>query len=83
MMPRKEFKGDTLEEVRQAVERWKQDRPGTVITKEHLPVEFVYGGKHFLGKDEGPGVVIGAVIVIDYETPSSSTRVVGPDRPEG
>jgi len=66
-MPRMEFKGDTLEQVRQAVESWKRDRPGVTITKEWPPVEFQFGGKHFLGTEEGPGVVIGAMIVIDYE----------------
>jgi len=67
IMPREQFKGDTLEEVRQALERWKHDHPGAIVTKVHTPVEFVFGGAHFLGKERGPGQVIGAMIVIDYE----------------
>jgi hypothetical protein len=66
IMPRKEFKGDTIEEVRQAVERWTRDHPEIVVTKQYAPVEILFGGAHFLSKNEGPGIPIGAVIVIDY-----------------
>lgn len=66
-MPRMEFKEDTLEDCRQALERWKRDHPGVTITKQHTPVEILFGGEHFLSKEKGPGVVIGAVMIIDYE----------------
>jgi len=80
-MPRIEFKGDTLEEVRQAVERWKRDHSGVTVTKVWPPVEMVYGGEHFLSKEKGPGVVIGAVIVIDYEDYASGPKPAGTERP--
>lgn len=70
-MARQEFKGDSVEEVRQALERWKREHPGATITTEYPAVEFRYGGAHFLSKNEGPGVVIGAAIVIDYEEPDA------------
>ena len=66
-MPRVEFKGATLGEVRHVVERWKHDDPRVTITKECHPVDFRYGGKHFLGKEESHGVVVGPMIMIDYE----------------
>jgi hypothetical protein len=66
-MPRAEFKGNSLEEVHQAVELWKRDHPAVTITKEYPPVEFLFGGQHFLSRNEGPGELIGAMIVVDYE----------------
>jgi hypothetical protein len=74
IMPREEFNGATLEEVQRAIERWRRDHPGALITKTHTPVEFVFGGAHFLGKEQGPGKVIGAMIVIDYEVPEQGSE---------
>ena len=79
-MPREEFKGDSVEEVRQALERWKRDHPGAIVTKEYPPVELLYGGAHFLSKSEGPGQVIGAVIVIDYEESDAGPAAPTSDR---
>lgn len=73
-MPRMEFRGDTLEEAREALERWKRDHPAVTITKVHTPVEFLFGGEHFLSKEKGPGVVIGAVMTVDYEESRSAPR---------
>ena len=75
-MPTEEFTGASLEEVRQAVERWKGAHPGVTITKEHRPVEFLYGGTHFLGKNQGPAELIAVMVVIEYEDPNQ-----GPSKP--
>ncbi len=75
-MPREEFTGATLKEVQRAVECWKRDHLGVTITKQYPPVEFLYGGTHFLGQKQGPGELIAVMIVIDYEDPNS-----GPVRP--
>ena len=66
-MPREEITGATLEEVQRAVECWKRGHPGVSVTKEYPPVEFLYGGMHFLGSARGPGELMAVMIVIDYE----------------
>ncbi len=81
-MPREEFKRATLQEAQQAVERWKRDHPGVTITKEFPPVEFLFGGMHFLSKERGPGELIAVMIVVDYEDPNSGPARPTSDRPK-
>jgi hypothetical protein len=81
-MPRKEFSGATLEEVRRAVESWKRDHVEVTVTKEWPPVELLYGGTHFLSKEQGPGQLMGVMIVIDYEDLNSGPARPSPERAE-